>query len=80
MAKTIDFEQELYRYFGQIKDFTLGMRIARHFYEMGYHEAREETTLTEAHEDVKETLSIAFWKFVNNSVRRHNETIKKYIK
>ncbi len=31
----IDFEQELYKAFGQVKDFTLGMRIAKRFYEMG---------------------------------------------
>ena len=38
--KPIDFEQELYNYFGQVKDFTLGMRIAKRFYDMGrkYHE------------------------------------------
>ena len=28
----LDFEQELYKYFGQVKDFTLGMRIAKRFY------------------------------------------------
>jgi len=33
--RRIDFEQELYNAFGQVKDFTLGMRIAKHFYEMG---------------------------------------------
>ena len=33
--KPIDFEQELYNYFGQVKDFTLGMRIAKRFYDMG---------------------------------------------
>ena len=33
--KQIDFEQELYKAFGQVKDFTLGMRIAKYFYEMG---------------------------------------------
>lgn len=33
--QTLDFEQELYKAFGQVKDFTLGMRIAKHFYEMG---------------------------------------------
>lgn len=43
----IDFEQELYNQFGQVKDFTTGMRIAKHFYEMGVkaqvcHESREE--------------------------------------
>lgn len=31
----MDFEQELYKYFGQVKDFTLGMRIAKRFYEIG---------------------------------------------
>lgn len=31
----LDFEQELYKHFGQVKDFTLGMRIAKHFYELG---------------------------------------------
>ena len=31
----IDFEQELYKYFGQVKDFTLGMMIAKRFYEIG---------------------------------------------
>jgi hypothetical protein len=34
-SETIDFEQELYKYFGQVKDFTLGMRIAKRFYEIG---------------------------------------------
>lgn len=33
--KPIDFEQELYNYFGQVKDFALGMRIAKRFYDMG---------------------------------------------
>lgn len=33
---SIDFEQELYKAFGgQVKDFTLGMQIAKRFYEMG---------------------------------------------
>ncbi len=31
----IDFEQELYNHFGQVKDFTLWMRIAKYFYELG---------------------------------------------
>ena len=30
-----DFEQDLYKAFGQVKDFTIGMRIARHFFELG---------------------------------------------
>ena len=32
---SIDFEQELYKAFGQVKDFTLGMQIAKWFYDMG---------------------------------------------
>lgn len=32
---SIDFEQELYKAFGQVKNFTLGMRIAKWFYSMG---------------------------------------------
>lgn len=31
----LDFERELYKHFGQVKDFTLGMRIGQHFYELG---------------------------------------------
>ena len=35
--KDIDFNfgSELYKAFGQVKDFTLCIRIARHFYELG---------------------------------------------
>ena len=32
-AKRINFEQAVYDAFGQVKDFTLAMRIARYFYE-----------------------------------------------
>ena len=35
VSNPIDFEKELYKAFGQIKDFTLGMRIAKRFYEIG---------------------------------------------
>jgi len=31
----IDFEQELYKAFGQVKDFTLCLKIAKWFYNMG---------------------------------------------
>lgn len=31
----MDFEQELYNRFGMVKDFTLGMRIAQCFYDLG---------------------------------------------
>ena len=30
----IDFEQELYKHFGLVKDFTLGMRIGQYFYNL----------------------------------------------
>lgn len=39
----INFEQELYKAFGQVKDFTLGMRIARYFYELGKKNNKEES-------------------------------------
>jgi hypothetical protein len=32
-ARQINFEQAVYDAFGQVKDFTLAMRIARYFYE-----------------------------------------------
>jgi len=35
VSNPIDFEKELYKSFGQVKDFTLGMRIAKWFYDMG---------------------------------------------
>ena len=35
VSKPIDFEKELYKAFGQVKDFTLGMRIAKWFYDIG---------------------------------------------
>ena len=31
----LDFEKELYKAFGQVKDFTLGMHIAKYFFELG---------------------------------------------
>ena len=33
--ESLDFEQVLYKAFGQVKDFTLGMHIAKYFYELG---------------------------------------------
>lgn len=35
VSNPIDFEKELYKAFGQVKDFTLCMRIAKRFYDMG---------------------------------------------
>ena len=58
----LDFEQELYNRFGQVKDFTLGMRIGQYFYELGcrrtaekydeieYNRQREEEMMSEAAE------------------------------
>lgn len=35
VSGNIDFEQELYKAFGQVKDFTLGMKIAKRFFKAG---------------------------------------------
>ena len=35
VSKPINFEKELYKAFGQVKDFTLCMQIAKWFYDMG---------------------------------------------
>ena len=35
ISEPVDFEKELYKAFGQVKDFTLGVRIAKRFYDMG---------------------------------------------
>lgn len=35
MKKDKDIEKELYKAFGQVRDYTLCMAIARRFYEMG---------------------------------------------
>ena len=43
----LDFEQELYNRFGQVKDFTLGMRIAKYFYELGSSEKPNSHSLVE---------------------------------
>lgn len=51
---SIDFEQELYKAFGQVKDFTLGMRIAKWFYDMGKN----------SHEPVSEDLEDAAYNYV----------------
>ena len=40
VSNPVDFEQELYKAFGQVKDFTLGMRIAKWFYDMGKKKSR----------------------------------------
>ena len=39
VSNPIDFEKELYKAFGQVKDFTLGMQIAKRFYDMGRFDA-----------------------------------------
>ena len=46
VSNPINFEQELYKAFGQVKDFTLGMRIAKWFYDIGYHQAEKDLELT----------------------------------
>jgi len=61
--KPIDFEQELYNYFGQVKDFTLGMRIAKRFYDMGKNNQEPES------EDLEEEIE----KYMNALYRNWTE-------
>ena len=58
-SETIDFEQELYKYFGQVKDFTLGIRIAKRFYEIGkkHQESVSEDLEKAAEQDVCEAVN-----------------------
>lgn len=49
----LDFENELYKAFGQVRDFTLGMRIAKHFFELG---------LNSQTKDMQEALRIEYEK------------------
>lgn len=53
----IDFEQELYKHFGQVKDFTLGMQISKHFYELG---KQEKPTTAEGLEEEIKTFTSRF--------------------
>ena len=39
-ANSIDFEQELYKTFGRVNDFTLCTQIAKRFYEKGVEEGK----------------------------------------
>lgn len=64
----IDFEQELYNYFGQVKDFTLGMRIAKRFYDMGKN----------SQEPVSEDLEEAAYKFVMDNFGNPKEPLYKF--
>ena len=58
----IDFEQELYNRFGQVKDFTLGMRIAKYFYELGRsekpnnHEGLDEAAKEDAFNNAEDSI------------------------
>ena len=73
----IDFEQELYKYFGQVKDFTLGMRIAKRFYEIGrnYQEPVSEQKLSNVgrigknwKEPVSEDLEEEICMYINQGI------------
>ena len=54
----IDFEQELYKAFGQVKDFTLGMQIAKRFYQMGI---QHQEPVSEELEEVIDTYLATYW-------------------
>lgn len=67
---SIDFEQELYKAFGQVKDFTLGMRIAKWFYYMGKNSQEPVSDeLNEAAEEYKKQMS----KVVKPSKRKETQ-------
>ena len=51
----MDYEKVLYKHFGQVKDFTLGVSIAKYFYQMG----------TEQKESVSEDLEEAANKYAD---------------
>lgn len=65
---SIDFEQELYKAFGQVKDFTLGMQIAKWFYDMGKN----------SQEPVSEDLEEAAYKFVMDNFGNPKEPLYKF--
>lgn len=65
VSKPIDFEKELYKAFGQVKDFTLGMRIAKWFYDMG----------KKSREPVSEDLEEAAYTFVMNNFGNPKESL-----
>lgn len=69
MSKQIDIEHELYKVFGQVKDFTLGMKIARHFYNLG---AQQET----ASNDLKEAAEN--YSFVKRGIDSQGEAYTDY--
>ena len=52
----IDFEQELYKHFGLVKDFTLGMRIGQYFYELGKKDMKEQMMKEAIHYVVQDDL------------------------
>lgn len=54
----INFEQELYKQFGQVKDFTLGVRIAKYFYELRH---KEEPVNEDLEEEIKRMIYDSYY-------------------
>lgn len=54
VSGNIDFEQELYKAFGQVKDFTLCMQIAKRFYDMGKNSKDSQEPVSDDLEDAAE--------------------------
>ena len=74
----IDFEQELYNYFGQVKDFTLGMRIAKRFYDMG--RKHQEPVSEDLEKEVEESWKSLDLSFVKDGLEMYRiRNIVSYI-
>ena len=77
----IDFEQELYKAFGYVKDFTLGMRIASRFYEMGRnHQEPVSEDLELTWEDIKTIYLLVQveWKPKKTDEEIYKEVLKRF--
>ena len=78
----LDFEQELYNHFGQVKDFTLGMRIGQYFYELGCRRTAEKYDEIEykrqrAEQRWLEDRDGCFWDGVNEGKKAMREQMMK---
>jgi len=65
VSNPIDFEKELYKSFGQVKDFTLGMRIAKRFYDMG---KKSREPVSEGLEEAIDTYLATYWQKQKDSI------------
>lgn len=71
--KDIDFEQELYKHFGQVKDFTLGMRIGQYFYELGCTRTAEKYNEIEYNRQREEEKPMDLDEELNDEIKKYIE-------